>query len=194
MTKGRNKSSCAEADPTLEWGRPCREALMAAWKMKTRCLSTLAMAAVWLIPGLAEAQSHDSAFTALQERGRTVMGVDQYTSTHRFDDLPNGGRIELQRDGSDSAGVRAIRVHLAQIARAFAAGDFTLPGMVHARDVPGTRTLTARRESIVYEFRPLPGGGEVRITTSDPDARKAIHTFLAFQRREHRASGDDHRH
>jgi len=122
------------------------------------------------------------------------MGVDQYTSAHRFDDLPDGGRIELQRDGSDSAGVRAIRAHLAHIARAFSAGDFTLPGMVHAQNVPGTHTMAARRGAIVYDFRPLPGGGEVRITTSDPEAREAIHAFLAFQRREHRASGNDQRH
>ena len=50
-----------------------------------------------------DSASHDSAYAAMQERGRVVMGVDQYTSTHRFDDLPNGGRITLVRNVDDTA-------------------------------------------------------------------------------------------
>lgn len=137
----------------------------------------------------AHAHAPDTAFTALQARGKTAMGVDQYTSTHRFDDLPDGGRIELQREPADTAGVRVIREHLAGIARAFAAGDFSTPGAVHARDVSGTAAMAARRDVIRYEFRALPGGGEVRISTTDPEAVRAIHAFLAFQRSDHRAGG-----
>ncbi len=155
-----------------------------------------------LVPARAEAQTHahhpshgaqpaadssrgDSAFAAVQARGRIAMGVDQYTSEHQFDDLADGGRIELQRDPADTAGVRTIREHLQQIARAFAAGNFETPGFVHDGEVPGVRTMAARRDRIRYEFRPLPGGGEVRITTGDPDAVKAVHEFLAFQRMDH---------
>jgi hypothetical protein len=29
------------------------------------------------------------------------------------------------------------------------------------------------------------GGGELRIVTRDPEALKAVHQYLAFQRREH---------
>jgi hypothetical protein len=132
----------------------------------------------------------DSAFAELQKRGKVEMGVDQYTSTHRFDDLVDGGRIELTRDASDSAGVRTIREHLASIARAFASGDFSTPFAVHAREVPGTKTMAAKRDAIRYEFKPLPGGGEVRISSRDPEAIRAIHTFMAFQRGDHRAGGE----
>ena len=132
----------------------------------------------------------DSAFDALQARGKTAMGVDQYTSTHRFDDLADGGRIELAREAADSAGVRVIREHLASIARAFTAGDFSTPFAVHARDVPGTATMTARKDAIRYEFRPLPGGGEVRISSKDPEAIEAVHAFMAFQRGDHHAGGE----
>lgn len=132
----------------------------------------------------------DSAFAELQKRGKVEMGVDQYTSTHRFDDLADGGRIELTRDASDSAGVRTIREHLASIARAFAAGDFATPFAVHAREVPGAKTMAVKRDAIRYEFRPLPGGGEVRISTKDPEAVRAIHAFMAFQRGDHRAGGE----
>jgi hypothetical protein len=116
------------------------------------------------------------------------MGVDQYTSAHRFDDLPDGGRIELQRDPDDSAGVRTIREHLQKIAVAFSQGDFSVPGFVHAENVPGTATMRAQRASIRYRYAPLPGGGEVSITTHDPAAVAAVHDFLAYQRHEHHAT------
>ncbi len=117
------------------------------------------------------------------------MGVDQYTSIHRFDDLPDGGRIELQRDRDDAAGVRAIRQHLKDIEAAFSTGDFTTPAFVHMRDVPGTTVMAAKRAAIRYRFKALPRGGELRITTADSLAREAVHQFLAFQRGEHHAAG-----
>ena len=129
----------------------------------------------------------DSAFAALQARGATAMGVDQYTSTHVFEPLPDGGRIELQRDVDDPQGVAVIRAHLQDIAQQFALGNFAIPGVVHAREVPGTRVMAAQATSIRYTFRPLPRGGEVLITTSAPAAIAAVHEFLAFQRSDHRA-------
>ena len=131
----------------------------------------------------------DTAFTSMQERGRTAMGVDQYTSTHHFDALPDGGRIELQRDVDDSAGVSRIRAHMREIAHAFKSGDFSIPAMVHMRDVPGARVMAERRALITYETRDLPRGAELYIRTSDEAARRAIHEFMAFQRGEHHATG-----
>jgi hypothetical protein len=134
----------------------------------------------------------DTGFAALQERGKTAMGVDQYTSTHKFDALADGGRIELQRNTDDSAGVAQIRKHLREIAAAFQSGDFTVPAYVHMQEVPGTRVMAAKRSQITYTFTPLPRGGAVRILTKDPEALKAIHQFLAFQRHDHHAGGTDH--
>ena len=131
----------------------------------------------------------DSAFAALQARGRTTMGVDQHTSTHRFDDLPDGGRIELQRDQDDPADVAQIREHLQHITRAFAAGDFSDPAFVHHHDMPGTGVMMWKKAVITYTYAPLPRGGEVRIRTRDPEAIRAIHEFMAAQRGEHRAGG-----
>jgi len=135
----------------------------------------------------------DSAFQALQSRGRDAMGVDQYTSRHRFESLPTGGRIELQREVDDSAGVEQIRKHLKEIVAAFQAGDFRTPKTVHAMTVPGTDVMRARKNAIRYEFRELPRGGEVRIETRDPEAIRAVHEFLAFQRTDHR-TGEEHQH
>lgn len=129
----------------------------------------------------------DSAFAALQSRGHEAMGVDQYTSSHRFEPLPDGGRIELQRDSTDRAGVETIRAHMRDIAGRFSQGDFAIPGFVHAQEVPGTRIMADRKAQISYEARDLPGGAEVRIRTADSTALAAVHTFLAFQRGDHRA-------
>lgn len=138
----------------------------------------------------AKSRSDDSAFAAVQSRGAAVMGVDQYTSAHVFEDLPDGGRIVLERkDASDSAGVATIRAHMRSIADAFAKGDFSAPGMVHMTSVPGTAVMAARKGAIRYTVVDHPGGGEVRLTTSDTAAVRAIHEFLAFQRMDHRAGG-----
>jgi hypothetical protein len=131
----------------------------------------------------------DTAFAALQARGQRAMGVDQYTSTHRFDTLEDGGRIELQRDADDSAGVAVIRAHLQGIVKAFTSGDFSTPAFVHMREVPGTVIMAANRDVIEYSFGELPRGGAVRILTKDPVALKSIHDFLEFQRHDHRAGG-----
>ena len=162
--------------------------------MSIRLVATLLLA-VTAVPLGAQAKpshehtQHDSAFAAMQERGRRAMGVDQYTSTHHFDALPDGGRIELQRDHDDSVGVARIREHIREIARAFAAGDFSTPALVHLQQVPGTKVMAAKRAVITYEPRDLPRGAELRIRTTDPDALEAIHEFMSFQRTEHHASG-----
>lgn len=131
--------------------------------------------------------SSDSTFARVQERGRVAMGVDQYTSRHRFEPLPDGGRIELQRIEDDTAGTRTIREHLQEIARAFKSGDFTTPAFVHWREVPGVETMAGRRAEITYTLHQLPRGGELRISSRNPEAVRAIHEFLAFQRSDHRA-------
>jgi hypothetical protein len=135
-----------------------------------------------------ERSADDTAFASLQARGARAMGVDQYSSTHLFTPLPDGGRIQLQRDAADPAGARTIRGHMGDIATRFAAGDFAIPGFVHATsEVPGTRVMRARRATISYTVESLPRGAALRIRSSDSAAVRAIHDFLAFQRGEHRA-------
>ena len=127
-------------------------------------------------------------FAAMQTRGEHVMGVNQYTSAHVFEDLPDGGRVVLERaDASDTADISTIRAHMRDIASAFRTGDFTKPFEVHAQNVPGTAVMAAKRSVISYEASERPRGGEVRIRSSDPAAVAAIHQFLAFQREEHHA-------
>lgn len=141
-------------------------------------------------PAPVRPQPHDSAHAAhagMQQRGAEVMGVDQESSVHVFEALPSGGIIELQRAAADTAGARAIRKHLRAIAQSFAIGDFGGPAYIHMTAVPGARVMAERRNSIRYDYRELPRGGALRITTSDVVARNAIWEFIAFQRNEHMA-------
>jgi hypothetical protein len=117
------------------------------------------------------------------------MGVDQYTSTHGFESLPDGGRITLVRDPRDTAGVAQIRSHMRRIAGAFGRGNFTLPGVVHDREVPGTAVMSTRRSRITYTADTVPGGGRLRIQSDDAVSIAAIHDFLSFQRQDHRSTG-----
>jgi hypothetical protein len=152
---------------------------------------------VRLLPLLAilACQAHppksDAGFAGVQSRGQVAMGVNQYTSTHHFTPLADGGLIELQRNGADSAGTVQIRHHMEMIARQFTAGDFHLPGFVHDRNVPGTSGMAARRAAIRYTVESLPRGAALRLTTSDSAAILAIHNFLAFQRQDHHAGSHD---
>jgi len=154
--------------------------------------TAIVLAIVFLIAcaktGAPPAAKSDSSFAALQQRGETAMGVNQYTSQHVFEPLPDGGRIVLQRKEADSAGTETIRAHMRTIAKAFSNGDFALPGFVHATsDVPGTAQMKKLHTEISYTPEDLPRGGAVVISTKNPEAIAAIHDFLAFQRMDHRA-------
>lgn len=132
--------------------------------------------------------ANDTGFAAMQRRGMTAMGVDQYKSTHHFTPAPNGGTIELLMISDDSAGTVQIRRHLREIAHAFGTGDFSTPMFVHMRTVPGTAEMAAKRSVISYHVTDEPRGGRVDIRSTDSAAVRAIHDFLAFQRSDHHAS------
>ncbi len=151
-----------------------------------------------VVPGIAGSPrtGTDSAFAGVQQRGAQVMGVDQYTSAHVFESLPDGGRIILERpDVADSVGIATIREHMRTIATAFARGDFAAPGLVHAQQVPGTDVMRELRQAITYRAADRPRGAELRISTTNARAVRAVHDFLAFQRLDHRAPGhESHSH
>ena len=49
--------------------------------------------------------------------------------------------------------------------------------------------MQERKNALAFRYEDLPGGGRVRITTSDANATNAVHEFLRYQIREH-ATGD----
>jgi hypothetical protein len=73
------------------------------------------------------------------------------------------------------------------IQHAFQSGDFSTPEFVHMRTMPGTDIMKAKKDLITYSYADLSRGGEVRITTKDPDALAAIKQFMSAQQMDHRA-------
>ena len=57
------------------------------------------------------------------------------------------------------------------------------------KDMPGTAVMASRKSAITYTYADLPRGGEVRMKTSDTEAKAAIAQFLDAQRNEHHATG-----
>ena len=132
----------------------------------------------------------DQRFAEMQTRGARSMGFDQTKTTHHFRTLEDGGAIEVTvNDPADTADLAAIRSHLAQIAKQFAAGDFTAPMMTHAEMPPGAAEMQKLKEKIAYTYEELPAGARVKITTGSPDALAAVHKFFDYQIKEHR-TGD----
>jgi hypothetical protein len=127
---------------------------------------------------------------AVDHRHDEVTGVGHEASVHHFLLVPDGGVIRLEvTDGTALAERERIRAHLRHVARAFAAGDFHLPLLIHDQVPPGAAVMKDKRAAIKYAFRPTDAGGEVRISTKDPAALAAIHRFLRFQIEDH-GTGD----
>ncbi len=164
----------------LQW-----ELKMSLLQRKAALLGMVALSLLCAQQGTAQ----DSVFAALQQRGKMAMGVDQIKSQHQFDILPTGGRIALEMKGDDSLSIAQIRAHLKLIEHAFQAGDFSTPEFVHMRSMPGTEVMTRNKARIVYSYADLPRGGEVRITTTDPESLAAIRAFMTAQRGDHMAHG-----
>jgi hypothetical protein len=158
----------------------------------------LALAAL-LAPAAVLGQDHSSCpmrskaaehRAAVDHRHDAATGVSHADSVHHFLLTPDGGTIRLEATPDAPAEDREqIRIHLRHVARAFAAGNFDLPMLIHAQVPSGVAVMKKRKARIQYAFSETDRGGEVRITTRDTAARAAVHDFLRFQIDDH-GTGD----
>lgn len=126
----------------------------------------------------------------VQRHGDTAMGFSHLKTTHHFLLTPSGGYIRVAANAAaDSSTREMVRMHLAHIAQAFKAGDFSSPMFTHGRIPPGVPVLKQMKEAIAYHYQETENGGQVRISSEDPRAISAIHQFLRFQIRDHQ-TGD----
>jgi hypothetical protein len=133
----------------------------------------------------ASAQTHgDHARHASQHA--LTHAIDSL-STHRFEALTDGARIEIQATGLDSASVGAVRRHLGTIADALASGDWSATPFAHMSEVPGVAAILSGKDLIKYVYRDLPAGAELRLVASDAEVIRAIHVFVACGRHHHAA-------
>ncbi|HZT60095.1 MAG TPA: hypothetical protein VFA21_15915 [Pyrinomonadaceae bacterium] len=136
------------------------------------------------------ANGHDAHLDAVNKRGEAAMGFSQTATTHHFTLTRDGGVIRVEaNDASDAASREQIRQHLSHIARAFAAGDFDTPMLVHDRVPPGVPAMKRLKSEIIYSYEETERGARVRIETKNADALAAIHDFLRFQITDHQ-TGD----
>jgi len=137
------------------------------------------------------AQEGDSTQNAMNMRHGDAVGDDPMALAHQFVSTEDGGDIILEREVHEDMGINQIRSHLLLISRSFARGDFTTPGFVHDKPVPGTDVMTERASQISYTVEDTEHGGIVHIRTNDPEALKAVHAFIEFQIAEHHTAPTD---
>jgi hypothetical protein len=126
----------------------------------------------------------------MNERGEQVMGFSQTRATHHFVLSRDGGLIQVGRMNRaiQRAGMRLENIWHT-IAKMFSDGDFNAPMLIHAQTPPGVPEMKRLKGKISYKFQQTNRGGQVRISTRDPQALAAVHDFLRFQIREHQ-TGD----
>ncbi len=133
---------------------------------------------------------HAEHMKALDQRGDKVMGFGHTRTRHHFLIERDGGVIQVEaNDPADVQSRNQIRSHLAQVAEAFSRGDFAMPKAIHDRVLPGVPEMTRLKDAISYRYEEMERGGRVRITTADPAALEAVHSFLHAQIQDHR-TGD----
>ena len=71
----------------------------------------------------------------------------------------------------------------------FRAGDFRAPVFIHAQNPPGAAAMKRLCDQIRYKLETTKKGAQIRITTRDPEALRAVHEFLRFQISDHQ-TGD----
>ncbi|MBZ5537070.1 MAG: hypothetical protein LAO31_14040 [Acidobacteriia bacterium] len=141
-------------------------------------------------PGMENNPMHQKHMEEMNKRGNHAMGFDQTKTTHHFTLLSDGGAIQVEaKDPKDTASRDQVRLHLSQIAKMFAAGDFSIPLAVHAQAPSGVETMKRLKAEINYKYEEAKNGGRVRISTANQEAVAAVHEFLKFQITEHQ-TGD----
>jgi hypothetical protein len=136
------------------------------------------------------AGTHDAHLAAVNARGEKAMGFSQTETTHHFILNADGGVIQVEaNDPNDARSREQIRQHLAHIARAFAAGDFDTPMLVHGRVPPGVPVMSRLKSEISYVYEETERGARVRIKTRNAEALAAVQDFLRFQITDHQ-TGD----
>ena len=139
-----------------------------------------------------EHAGHADHHAGVDRRGDEVRGFSHERTTHHFLIESEGGTIQVEAgDPADTQSIQQIRTHLAEVARQFAAGDFSMPQEIHDRVLPGVPEMIERKEAISWRFEELARGAHVVIRTSDPAALAAVHDFLEAQIGDHR-TGDAH--
>ncbi len=122
--------------------------------------------------------------------GDQVMGFSHDKTTHHFELNQGGGIIEVRaNDLSDIQTRDQIRGHFHHIVQMFAAGNFQVPMLVHAQDVPGTAVMSQLKDKLHWDLQETPRGAKIVVVADNKASLDAVHEFLRFQIADHK-TGD----
>lgn len=165
------------------------------WTSAAALLALLILSAVGCgRTGMEHGSSHDHAAheaateqrDEVAERGRDVMPFDLERTTHRFQQLPDGGKQSVVADDArDRRQVALIRAHLREEAARFRRGDFADPTRIHGERMPGLAALRVGAGRIVVRHEHEPLGASLRYTTTEPRLVTALHAWFRAQVRDH---------
>jgi hypothetical protein len=128
----------------------------------------------------------DMTMMKMMERGDIAMGFNQNKITHHFVATPDGGKIIITAlNGSDKQTIDEIKNHTLDIQKEFSEGNFSRPFFIHARDVPGTKVMSDKKDLIKYDISGLRNGSILALTTNDKQLVDAINQFMKFQASQH---------
>ena len=139
--------------------------------------------AVWT--GSAPAQTpqahvHDSA--------QMVMPFEISKTVHVFRMTEQGGvQRVVTRDASATEQVPFIQQHLRHEAERFQKGDYSDPGTLHGKDMPGLKDLQTGASKITVAYAALSDGAQISFSTDDKHLLTAIHRWFGAQLSEHGA-------
>src|SRR6266436_8995996 len=113
------------------------------------CLLPLALPAQQPPSSAQDPAHHD----AVSSRGDHAMGFSHETTTHHFRLYKTGGAIDVSANNpKDSTTRDEIRMHLSQIAKRFAAGDFDVPLFIHDTTPPGAPVMAKLPDQLRFQI------------------------------------------
>jgi len=118
----------------------------------------------------------------------TVMPFDMTKTVHIFRMTEQGGvQRVVTKDASAKEQAALIQQHLEHEAERFQQGDYSDPGMLHGKDMPGLKELRTGGSKIKVSYLALPEGAEISFSTDDRHLLTAIHRWFGAQLSEHGA-------
>jgi hypothetical protein len=133
------------------------------------------------------AQSTSEKRRDVEKNGAIVMPFSQTDTMHMFASTTSGGKqTVIVKDGNPKQ-IILVRAHLRKEAAAFARGDFSDPGAIHGKTMPGIAAMHAGYKHLAVTYGEIPSGATITYASSDPTLVSAIHQYFAAQVDEHGA-------
>jgi hypothetical protein len=153
------------------------------------CCALLAVACGDCLAQPTESAAQNSRQEEVRQKGAQVMPFALERTVHVFDKTDFGGVQRVLVRGDAPEQLAMIRSHLQDIAKAFAARDFSKPMHIHGTDMPGLADMQAAKAGdLSADYKELADGAQITYSSHSPKIAAAIHRWFDAQLSDH---GDD---